>query len=90
KETASPTEESNGCDAVSGAGAGSGEASGRDAFLSRVESFSSLKWAGKPAELSPLICAKYGWSNTECDMLKCSSCNAFLCASLQPALDFSK
>ncbi|KAM3924280.1 zinc finger C3HC-type protein 1 [Leptodactylus fuscus] len=66
------------------------EATSKEAFFSRVETFSSLKWAGKPAELSPLICAQYGWSSIECDMLKCSSCSAYLCASLQPALDFNK
>ncbi|XP_056429124.1 zinc finger C3HC-type protein 1 isoform X2 [Hyla sarda] len=66
------------------------EATSKEAFYSRVETFSSLKWAGKPPELSPLICAQYGWSNIECDMLKCSSCGAYLCASLQPVLDFNK
>nr|AAF36136.1 HSPC216 [Homo sapiens] len=44
----------------------------------------------KPFELSPLVCAKYGWVTVECDMLKCSSCQAFLCASLQPAFDFDR
>ncbi|KAK2517243.1 Zc3hc1 [Columba guinea] len=48
------------------------------------------KWAGKPHDLSPLVCAKYGWVNVECDMLKCSSCQAFLCISLQLAFDFNK
>uniref|UniRef100_A0A8C8SL41 Zinc finger C3HC-type containing 1 n=1 Tax=Pelusios castaneus TaxID=367368 RepID=A0A8C8SL41_9SAUR len=66
------------------------EANSKDAFFSRVETFTSLKWAGKPHELSPLICAKYGWTNVESDMLKCSSCQAFLCASLQLAFDFKK
>nr|XP_046234928.1 nuclear-interacting partner of ALK isoform X2 [Scatophagus argus]XP_046234929.1 nuclear-interacting partner of ALK isoform X2 [Scatophagus argus]XP_046234930.1 nuclear-interacting partner of ALK isoform X2 [Scatophagus argus] len=36
------------------------------------------------------MCARYGWINVGCDMLKCSSCQAFLCASLQPTLDFEK
>ncbi|NXS62669.1 NIPA protein, partial [Brachypteracias leptosomus] len=49
-----------------------------------------LKWAGKPHELSPLVCAKYGWTNVECDMLKCSSCQAFLCVSLQLTFDVTK
>ncbi|CAB1438547.1 unnamed protein product [Pleuronectes platessa] len=49
-----------------------------------------LKWAGKPRTLSPLMCARYGWINIGCDMLKCSSCNAFLCATLQPTLDLEK
>uniref|UniRef100_A0A8C8T0Z5 Zinc finger, C3HC type 1 n=1 Tax=Peromyscus maniculatus bairdii TaxID=230844 RepID=A0A8C8T0Z5_PERMB len=66
------------------------ESTSKEAFFHRVETFSSLKWAGKPPELSPLICAKYGWVTVECDMLKCSSCQAFLCASLQPAFDFGR
>ncbi|KAM6202897.1 zinc finger C3HC-type protein 1 isoform 3-T3 [Rhynchocyon petersi] len=70
------------------------ESTSKEAFFSRVEtfsiSFSSLKWAGKPLELSPLVCAKYGWVTVECDMLKCSSCQAFLCASLQLVCDFDR
>ncbi|XP_040199190.1 nuclear-interacting partner of ALK [Rana temporaria] len=66
------------------------EATSKEAFFTRVESFSSLKWAGKPSALCPLSCAKYGWANIECDMLKCCSCNAYLCARLQPALDINK
>ncbi|KAM4748384.1 zinc finger C3HC-type protein 1 [Rhinophrynus dorsalis] len=89
KETAVLTEDSNGCELTSDNN--SCETTSRDAFFSRVESFSiSFPWAGKPSELSPLTCAKYGWANIECDMLKCSSCNAYLCASLQPALDYGK
>ncbi|XP_077196514.1 zinc finger C3HC-type protein 1 isoform X2 [Paroedura picta] len=66
------------------------ETTSKEAFFSRVETFTSLKWAGKPHELSPLICARYGWTNIECDMLKCASCQAYLCASLQLAFDFQK
>ncbi|KAM6895534.1 zinc finger C3HC-type protein 1 [Xenentodon cancila] len=66
------------------------EATNKDAFFSRVELYYCLKWAGKPRILSPLMCARYGWINVGCDMLKCSSCQAFLCASLQPTLDFEK
>ncbi|NXW60172.1 NIPA protein, partial [Eurystomus gularis] len=73
----------------------------REAYFSRVETFTisfltlsfqlhPLKWAGKPHELSPLVCAKYGWTNVECDMLKCSSCQAFLCVSLQLTFDVNK
>uniref|UniRef100_A0A665WQL6 Zinc finger, C3HC-type containing 1 n=1 Tax=Echeneis naucrates TaxID=173247 RepID=A0A665WQL6_ECHNA len=62
------------------------EATNKEAFFSRH----CLKWAGKPRTLSPLMCARYGWINIGCDMLKCSSCQAFLCASLQPTLDFEK
>ncbi|KFQ77182.1 Nuclear-interacting partner of ALK, partial [Phoenicopterus ruber ruber] len=68
------------------------ESASKEAYFSRVETFREhpLKWAGKPHELSPLVCAKYGWTNVECDMLKCSSCQAFLCVSLQLAFDFNK
>ncbi|NXJ10060.1 NIPA protein, partial [Odontophorus gujanensis] len=81
------------------------ESTSKEAYFSRVETFTisflmlnfqpsfplhPLKWAGKPHELSPLVCAKYGWINVECDMLKCSSCQAFLCVSLQLAFDFNK
>ncbi|XP_062374513.1 nuclear-interacting partner of ALK [Sardina pilchardus] len=66
------------------------EATNKDAFFSRVGSYTCLKWAGKPRTLSPLRCAKYGWINVDCDMLKCSTCQAFLCASMQSALDYQK
>ncbi|KAM9771756.1 nuclear-interacting partner of ALK isoform X2 [Syngnathus typhle] len=66
------------------------EATNKEAFFSRVQSYSCLKWAGKPRALSPLMCARYGWINVAHDMLKCSSCQAFLCASLQLTLDFEK
>uniref|UniRef100_A0AAY4CSQ9 Nuclear-interacting partner of ALK n=1 Tax=Denticeps clupeoides TaxID=299321 RepID=A0AAY4CSQ9_9TELE len=49
-----------------------------------------LRWAGKPRALSPLRCAKFGWVSVDCDVLKCSSCQAFLCASIQPGLDFHR
>uniref|UniRef100_A0A8C3VDY5 Zinc finger C3HC-type containing 1 n=1 Tax=Catharus ustulatus TaxID=91951 RepID=A0A8C3VDY5_CATUS len=32
---------------------------------------------------------RFGWLNVECDMLRCSSCQAYLCMSLQLALDLS-
>lgn len=66
------------------------EAANKEAFFNRVESYSCLKWAGKPSVLSPLRCARYGWINVDCDMLKCCSCQAFLCASIQATLDFQK
>uniref|UniRef100_A0A672LB62 Nuclear-interacting partner of ALK-like n=1 Tax=Sinocyclocheilus grahami TaxID=75366 RepID=A0A672LB62_SINGR len=62
------------------------EAANKEAFFNRH----CLKWAGKPRALSPLRCARYGWINVDCDMLKCSSCQAFLCASIQATLDFQK
>ncbi|XP_036432969.1 nuclear-interacting partner of ALK [Colossoma macropomum] len=66
------------------------EATNRAAFFDRVETYSCLKWSGKPSVLSPLKCAQYGWINVDNDILKCSSCQAFLCASIQATLDFQK
>ncbi|NWR48087.1 NIPA protein, partial [Regulus satrapa] len=40
-----------------------------------------------PASLSPLVCARLGWLSVDCDLLRCSSCQAYLCASLQLAPD---
>ncbi|XP_078091925.1 zinc finger C3HC-type protein 1 isoform X2 [Mustelus asterias] len=66
------------------------DSANKEAFFSRVETFTSFKWAGMSFELSPLQCAKYGWTNIECDMLKCCSCQAFLCTTLHPSLDANK
>uniref|UniRef100_A0A8C5TA89 Zinc finger C3HC-type containing 1 n=1 Tax=Malurus cyaneus samueli TaxID=2593467 RepID=A0A8C5TA89_9PASS len=66
------------------------ESASREAFFSRVETFTiSFGWAGKPRALSPLVCARYGWINVECELLRCCSCQAFLCMRLQLALDLS-
>ncbi|XP_070193249.1 zinc finger C3HC-type protein 1-like isoform X2 [Littorina saxatilis] len=51
-------------------------------FLKRVETFSPITWFAKPKELSPLVCSRYGWENTEYDMLHCTACGANLCGSL--------
>ncbi|XP_043569940.1 nuclear-interacting partner of ALK isoform X2 [Chiloscyllium plagiosum] len=63
------------------------DSANKEAFFSRVETFTSFNWAGMPFELCPLQCARYGWTNIECDMLKCCSCQAFLCTTLHPTLD---
>ncbi|NWI56406.1 NIPA protein, partial [Calyptomena viridis] len=90
KDTSELSESANGSSQME---ALSLESASKEAYFSRVEtftiSFHPLKWAGKPHSLSPLVCAKYGWINVECDMLRCSSCQAFLCVSLQLALDLS-
>ncbi|NXM36909.1 NIPA protein, partial [Oxyruncus cristatus] len=46
-----------------------------------------LRWAGKPAALSPLVCARFGWSSVDSDLLRCHSCRALLGARLTPARD---
>ncbi|KAJ0057377.1 hypothetical protein NL108_005289, partial [Boleophthalmus pectinirostris] len=76
-------------DSEAGSGQAPCEATNKEAF-SPGWTEHCLKWAGKPRSLSPLMCARYGWINVSCDMLKCSSCQAFLSATLQPTLDFEK
>ncbi|KAL7979849.1 hypothetical protein Chor_008187, partial [Crotalus horridus] len=34
--------------------------------------------------------SRYGWTNVECDMLKCSSCQAYLCANKERCLALQK
>ncbi|XP_059152664.1 zinc finger C3HC-type protein 1-like [Physella acuta] len=57
-------------------------------FLERLDSFSSLTWFARPVDLSPLICARYGWENVDADMLQCVCCKAFLSGQLPSKTDF--
>ncbi|KAM7057214.1 LOW QUALITY PROTEIN: zinc finger C3HC-type protein 1 [Acridotheres tristis] len=86
KDTSDCSEQANGPSQME---ALSLESASREAYFSRVETFTPLKWAGKPSSLSPLVCARFGWVSVECDMLRCSSCQAYLCMSLQLAFDLS-
>jgi hypothetical protein len=45
-------------------------------FLSRVESYSPIKWFSKSPALSPLVCARFGWICVGADSLQCVSCEA--------------
>ena len=51
---------------------------GYDSFMLRFRTFSSLTWFGKPACVSPLVCARWGWEVAEPDTLQCVACGAFL------------
>ncbi|CAI9722161.1 nuclear-interacting partner of ALK [Octopus vulgaris] len=51
-------------------------------YLNRVGSYTVRTWFAKPLSLSPMICARYGWQNTDVDMLHCVCCRAALCAKL--------
>ena len=46
-----------------------------------------LTWFAKPLDLSPLMCARYGWENIDTDMLRCVSCRACLTGQLPKAVD---
>lgn len=66
---------------------GKPDARDRDQFYSRVETYSPLTWFAKPLDLSPLMCARYGWENIDTDMLRCVSCRACLSGQLPKAVD---
>ncbi|XP_050413356.1 zinc finger C3HC-type protein 1 [Patella vulgata] len=57
-------------------------------YFKRVETYSPMTWFGKPKELSPLICARYGWENSVNDMLQCVSCRAVLSGQLPSTTEF--
>eukprot|EP01038_Epipyxis_sp_PR26KG_P005752 gene5752-7941_t len=47
-----------------------------DHYLSRVSTFHrTAEWFAKPACISPIECARYGWTNSGVDQLKCLACN---------------
>ena len=48
----------------------------------------TLTWFGKPMQLSPVQCARYGWENTARDVLRCVSCRELLCCQLPSPADY--
>mmetsp|Transcript_22270 Transcript_22270/g.32380 ORF Transcript_22270/g.32380 Transcript_22270/m.32380 type:complete len:580 (-) Transcript_22270:394-2133(-) len=58
-------------------------------YRERLMTFRNVvNYFAKPNMLSPLICARFGWTNTSKDILKCShpKCNATICISFHPKL----
>lgn len=58
------------------------------AYRERLSTFHMSTYFSKPAALSPLVCARFGWTNTSRDMLVCSqpSCRAAVCVAYHPVL----
>lgn len=44
------------------------------AVCERISTFKISTWFGKPQQLSPIICARYGWENIGINIIKCSAC----------------
>jgi hypothetical protein len=55
-------------------------------YFARVETFTLATWSNKPLQLSPLQCARFGWSNAGKDTLQCLACNSYLVFSISPQL----
>eukprot|EP01083_Nonionella_stella_P059212 154950_1 len=43
-------------------------------FLQRVQTFNSLKWHIKRKDITPLLCARYGWECIHKNTLQCNGC----------------
>jgi hypothetical protein len=54
-------------------------------FVQRVETFRASQWFGKPLQLSPLQCARFGWTNSGKDTLSCACCGEVLVVSGSPS-----
>eukprot|EP00656_Telonema_subtile_P026166 TRINITY_DN2814_c0_g1_i1.p1 TRINITY_DN2814_c0_g1~~TRINITY_DN2814_c0_g1_i1.p1 ORF type:complete len:330 (-),score=51.28 TRINITY_DN2814_c0_g1_i1:149-1138(-) len=50
----------------------------RTDFLQRLSTFKSYRWFAKPSALSPVECARHGWSNSGVDSLMCGVCSTSL------------
>ncbi|XP_069101680.1 zinc finger C3HC-type protein 1-like [Argopecten irradians] len=59
----------------------------REAYFQRVSTFTTFNWFAKPVDLSPLVCARYGWQVIETDMLECVGCKAKLSGQLPKTRD---
>ncbi|OWF43574.1 nuclear-interacting partner of ALK-like [Mizuhopecten yessoensis] len=59
----------------------------REAYFQRVHTFTTFNWFAKPVDLSPLVCARYGWQVIETDMLGCVGCKAKLSGQLPKTRD---
>ncbi|KAH9499085.1 Nuclear-interacting partner of ALK [Bulinus truncatus] len=52
-----------------------------------LRSYSSFCERLETSDLSPLVCARYGWENVDTDMLQCVGCKSFLSGQLPDKSD---
>uniref|UniRef100_A0A7S2UKA2 C3HC-type domain-containing protein n=1 Tax=Attheya septentrionalis TaxID=420275 RepID=A0A7S2UKA2_9STRA len=59
-----------------------------EAYRKRLMTFRPTTYFAKPAMVSPLLCARFGWTNLSSDLLICShsACGAAICVNFHPAL----
>jgi hypothetical protein len=50
-------------------------------LLERIKTFRESSWF-KPKELSPVVCARWGWINQEVDTLVCENCGSIISCGL--------
>ena len=57
-----------------------GEPWNHEEFLKRVETFSPLRWHIRRRDVSPLLCARYGWKcvHGQINTLKCIGCGTII------------
>ena len=55
-------------------------------YTERLSSFATATYFAKPASLSPLVCAAFGWSNADVDILQCQKCQAIVSVSYMAGL----
>ena len=73
---------SGGGGAAGAAAGGRGRPWDRGDLFRRLATFKSSTWFCKPAVISPVECARRGWTNTAADLLSCEVGGAGVCAGV--------
>lgn len=58
----------------------------RQEYQDRLRSYQPETYFAKPCELSPIIAARFGWRNTEKDILTCDYCKSVVAVIFHPNL----
>jgi len=58
----------------------------RRAYHERLVTFQPATYFAKPASISPLVCARFGWTNPSQDLIVCQKCQACVAITYHPLL----